>query len=112
MPAASGPVYVRRVPIVLREMTREAAEAVDVGERPDDLWFAEDYPTEFSTGVAQQVGGEGQIGPFFLQRAEDGVVIGEIGARSSTRTGRSRSGTRSSSPTGTAATRLRRSKRS
>jgi RimJ/RimL family protein N-acetyltransferase len=79
VPAAPGPVYVRRVSIVLREMTREAAEAVVAGERPDDLRFADDYPTEFSTGVAQQVGGEGQIGPFFLHRAEDEVVIGEIG---------------------------------
>ncbi len=67
------------MPIVLRTMTREAADAIVAGERPDDVRVADDYPTEFSVGVAQHVGSERQFGPFFLQRSEDDVVVGEIG---------------------------------
>jgi RimJ/RimL family protein N-acetyltransferase len=67
------------VAIVLREITREAAEAIVRGERPRDVQVAHDYPTEFSAGVAQYVGAEGQFGPFFVHRSEDGVVVGEIG---------------------------------
>jgi RimJ/RimL family protein N-acetyltransferase len=40
---------------------------------------ASDYPTEFSAGVAQGVGADGQFGPFLLHRSEDELVIGEIG---------------------------------
>jgi hypothetical protein len=40
---------------------------------------ADDYPTEFSAGAAQQVGVEGQLGAFFLHRSEDDIVVGEIG---------------------------------
>jgi RimJ/RimL family protein N-acetyltransferase len=67
------------VAIVLHEMTREAADAVLAGERPGDVRVADDYPTEFSAGVAQCVGAEGQFGPFLLHRSEDDVVVGEIG---------------------------------
>ena len=65
--------------IVLREMTRDAADAILAGERPGGVRVADDYPTEFSAGVAQCVGAVGQFGPYFLQRAEDDVVVGEIG---------------------------------
>src|SRR5262245_43976362 len=65
--------------IVLYEMTREAADAVRAGERPGDVRVADDYPTEFSVGVAQRVGAEGQFGPFLLCRSEDDLVVGEIG---------------------------------
>ena len=65
--------------IVLREMTREAADAILAGERPGGVRVADDYPTEFSVGVAQYVGVVGQLGPFFLQRSEDDLVVGEIG---------------------------------
>jgi RimJ/RimL family protein N-acetyltransferase len=65
--------------IVLREMTRDAADAVLAGERPDDVRVADDYPTEFSAGVAQAVGAERQFGPFFLHRSEDDLVVGELG---------------------------------
>ena len=41
--------------------------------------IADDYPTEFSAGVAQCVGAEGQFGPFFQHRSEDDLVVGEIG---------------------------------
>jgi RimJ/RimL family protein N-acetyltransferase len=65
--------------IVLREMAREAADAILAGGRPSDVRVADDYPTEFSAGVAQVVGAERQFGPFFLHRSEDDVVVGEIG---------------------------------
>jgi RimJ/RimL family protein N-acetyltransferase/ketosteroid isomerase-like protein len=65
--------------IVLREMTRVAADAILAGERPSDVRVADDYPTEFSAGVAQCVGAERQFGPFLLHRSEDDVVVGEIG---------------------------------
>ena len=65
--------------IVLREMTRDAANSILAGERPGDVRVADDYPTEFSAGVAQCVGAEGQFGPYFLHRPEDDLVVGEIG---------------------------------
>lgn len=67
------------VSITLSAMTRESADAILAGERPPDVRVADDYPTEFSAGVAQRVGGERQLGPFVLRRSEDEVVIGEIG---------------------------------
>src|ERR671924_934554 len=67
------------MPIVLHEMTRAAADALLAGERPGDMRVADDYPTEFSAGVAQCVGAERQFGPFFLHRSEDDLVVGEIG---------------------------------
>jgi RimJ/RimL family protein N-acetyltransferase len=68
--------------IVLHRMTREAAEAILAGERPREVRVADDYPTEFSSGVAEAALGadERQLGCFFLQRSEDDVVVGEIGA--------------------------------
>jgi len=65
--------------IVLRRMTREAADAILAGGRPTDVHVADDYPTEFSVGVAQCVGADRQFGPFFLHRSEDDLVVGEIG---------------------------------
>ena len=65
--------------IVLREMTRDAAEAILAGERPGGVRVAEDYPTEFSVGVAQYVGAVGQFGPYFIQSSDDDLVVGEIG---------------------------------
>ena len=67
------------MPIVLREVTRAAADAILAGEQPGEVRVADDYPTEFSAGVAQAVGAERQFGPFFLHRAEDELVVGEIG---------------------------------
>jgi len=64
--------------IELRQMTREAADAILAGERPGDVRVADDYPTEFSLGVARAVGTL-PFGPFFLHRSEDDVVVGEIG---------------------------------
>jgi len=65
--------------IVLREVTRGAADAILAGDLPGDVRVPDDYPTEFSAGVAQGVGAERQFGPFFLHRAEDDLVVGEIG---------------------------------
>ena len=65
--------------IVLREVTREAADAILAGERPANGRVADDYPTEFSAGMAQAVGTEGQF-HYFVHRLEDDVVVGEIGA--------------------------------
>ena len=65
--------------IVLRQMTRETADAILGGGRPTDVRVADDYPTEFSVGVAQCVGADRQFGPFVLHRAEDDLVVGEIG---------------------------------
>jgi RimJ/RimL family protein N-acetyltransferase len=66
--------------IVLRAMTREAAEAILAGERPRDVRVAEDYPTEFSAGMAQVLGAERQFGSYLVHRSEDDLVVGEIGA--------------------------------
>jgi RimJ/RimL family protein N-acetyltransferase len=63
----------------LREMSREAADAVLAGDPPPDVRVAQDHPTEFSVGVAQCVGAVGQFGPFFVHRPDDDVVVGEIG---------------------------------
>src|SRR5687767_11210054 len=65
--------------IVLREIAREAADAILAGGRPGDVRVADDYPTEFSAGVAQAVGAERRFGPYFLHRSEDDLVVGEIG---------------------------------
>ena len=66
--------------IELRVMTRETADAILAGERPADVRVADDYPTEFSAGVARALGAEGQLGPFLVHRSEDDLVVGEIGA--------------------------------
>jgi RimJ/RimL family protein N-acetyltransferase len=65
---------VRLVPV-----TRAAAEAIAAGRAPAGLPTAPDYPTEFSLGVARSLLDDGAE-PFFVQRAEDDVVVGEIGA--------------------------------
>ena len=65
--------------IVLGEITADAADAILAGKPPGDVRVAAGYPTEFSTGVAQAVGAERQFGPFFIHRAEDDLVVGEIG---------------------------------
>ena len=65
--------------VVLRKMSRETADAILAGGRPTDVNVADDYPTEFSGGVAQCVGAVGQFGPYFLQRPEDDLLVGEIG---------------------------------
>ena len=92
-------------------MTRDAADAILAGKRPGGV-VADDYPTEFSAGVAQCVGAVGQFGPYFLQRPEDDLVVGEIGGAFVVRRGQSRSATPWSSRSGTAGTRPRPSRHS
>jgi RimJ/RimL family protein N-acetyltransferase len=65
--------------IVLRPVGSEAGEALAAGQTPEDLPVASDYPTEFSTGIGQSVGAGTPLGPFFMHRVEDNVVVGEIG---------------------------------
>src|SRR5205085_6568610 len=65
--------------VTLRPISAEAAAAVLSGRRPPDVRLADDYPTEFSQGIARQVGRGSPLGPFFVHRSSDDVVIGEIG---------------------------------
>lgn len=67
------------MPIVLRRISAAAGEALRAGRIPEDVRVAADYPTEFSAGVGQHAGGDGALGPFFVHRTEDDVVVGEIG---------------------------------
>ncbi len=65
--------------VVLRPISESAARAVLAGRVPPGLRLAGDYPTEFSAEVAESVGGDDALGPFFMHRCEDDVVVGEIG---------------------------------
>jgi RimJ/RimL family protein N-acetyltransferase len=65
--------------IVLRPISPSAAEALRAGRRPDDVQVAADHPTEFSAGVGAAAGAGRALGPYFLHRSEDDVVVGEIG---------------------------------
>lgn len=49
------------------------------GRLPSDVQVAADFPTEFTVGVAGQVGRGSPLGPFFVHRGDDEVVVGEIG---------------------------------
>jgi len=68
--------------IVLRPISAAAGEALRTGRLPTDVKVAADYPTEFSAGVGQHAGSAGALGPFFLHRSDDDVVVGEIGGGS------------------------------
>jgi len=65
--------------IELVQVMPEAALAITQGATPPGLKVPDDYPTEFSMGIAQAVGNDGQVGPFFVRRRDDGVIVGEIG---------------------------------
>src|SRR5215207_483524 len=65
--------------VVLRPISAVAAEAILAGRAPEDVRVAPDYPTEISSGVAERVGAGARLGPYFVHRAEDDVVVGEIG---------------------------------
>jgi RimJ/RimL family protein N-acetyltransferase len=67
------------VSIVLRPISSDAARALLDGRQPDDVQVAPDHPTEFSLGIARNAGRNAPLGPFFLHRIEDDVVVGEIG---------------------------------
>jgi RimJ/RimL family protein N-acetyltransferase len=65
--------------VVLRPISGNASQDLGAGRKPRDVEVAADYPTEFSTGIGQSAGAPRALGPFFLHRAEDDVVVGEIG---------------------------------
>jgi RimJ/RimL family protein N-acetyltransferase len=65
--------------VVLRAISAPDARAILAGGRPASVRVPEDYPTEFSTGVAHSVADDGQWGSFFIARAPDDLVVGEIG---------------------------------
>jgi RimJ/RimL family protein N-acetyltransferase len=67
------------VSIVLRPISAAAAEDLRAGRKPADVQVAADYPTEFSAGIGKSVGAGRALGPFFLHRVQDDVVVGEIG---------------------------------
>lgn len=59
-------------------MTSATAAAILEGKRPPDISVAEDYPTEFSQGVAAQVAHGSDLGPYVIVLPE-AIVVGEIG---------------------------------
>jgi RimJ/RimL family protein N-acetyltransferase len=63
----------------LHRIGLDAAQAVTAGQLPDGLAVAEDYPTEFSSGIAGAVTNGSPLGPYFIHRAKDDVIVGEIG---------------------------------
>jgi anhydro-N-acetylmuramic acid kinase len=63
---------------VLREMTHDAAEAILAGKRPAKcVWPTTTRRSFRGRGAGRRR--RGAIGPFFLHRAEDDLVVGEIG---------------------------------
>jgi hypothetical protein len=66
--------------VVLTPISESAAAAIRAGHPPADVRVAPGYPSEFSVGVAEHVGDPAQLGPFFIQRLEDELVVGEIGS--------------------------------
>jgi hypothetical protein len=68
-------------------MPREVAEAILAGERPANVRVADDYPAEFSAGMAQAVAARGQfhclvhrfVAHTLLERPESGRVVEKAG---------------------------------
>jgi RimJ/RimL family protein N-acetyltransferase len=65
--------------VVLRPISTAAGAALSEGRAPEDVRVAADHPTEFSGAVGRRVGAGSPLGPYFMHRAEDDVVVGEIG---------------------------------
>jgi len=63
----------------LERMTKTMAAALLEGKPPSDVAVAEDYPTEFSQGVAAQVPNGSDLGPYVIYPTTESVVVGEIG---------------------------------
>jgi RimJ/RimL family protein N-acetyltransferase len=63
----------------LEQMSAATAAALLEGQRPLDVAVAEDYPTEFSQGVAAQVGAANGFGPHVIYPPTGSIVVGEIG---------------------------------
>jgi RimJ/RimL family protein N-acetyltransferase len=67
------------VDVALTPVSPAAAQAIRAGRRPPDVAVPDDYPTEFSMGIAEAAQKGQELGPFFIRRADDGLVVGEIG---------------------------------
>ncbi|MDB4975630.1 MAG: GCN5-related N-acetyltransferase [Myxococcaceae bacterium] len=65
--------------VELEPMTTTTAKALLEQQRPPDIPTAEDYPTEFSQGVAMQVASRSDLGPYVIYAPTDSIVVGEIG---------------------------------
>ncbi|MBX3125150.1 MAG: hypothetical protein KF718_00455 [Polyangiaceae bacterium] len=63
----------------LERMTTATAAALLEGGRPSDIPVADDYPSEFSRGVAEQVANGSDLGPYVIYELKDAIVVGEIG---------------------------------
>lgn len=63
----------------LERMSPATAAALLEGKRPSDIQVADDYPTEFSQGVAAQVESASDLGPYVIYAPSEAVVVGEIG---------------------------------
>ncbi|MFT3924383.1 MAG: GNAT family N-acetyltransferase [Myxococcales bacterium] len=60
-------------------MTATTAAALLEGKRPSDIRVADDYPSEFSQGVAAQVADGSDLGPYVIYPSTEAIVVGEIG---------------------------------
>src|SRR3954464_2589369 len=65
--------------IALLPVTQAAAADITAGRRPSAHDVPADYPTEFSLGIADSLGAAQGVGPFFIAREGDDMVVGEIG---------------------------------
>src|SRR5262245_12949716 len=65
--------------VELERMTAATAAALLEGRRPPDIQVADDYPTEFSQGVAAQVATGSDLGPYVIYAPAEALVVGEIG---------------------------------
>ena len=65
--------------VELVPITPEDAALMTAGQPPATRSVDPGYPTEFTAGIAAAVANASPLGPFFIVRASDGVVVGEIG---------------------------------
>lgn len=65
--------------VELLPISADAAAAILGGDSPPGQEVPDDYPSEFSAGVAGSAGRDGIVGPYFIRRLPDQMVVGEIG---------------------------------
>jgi ribosomal-protein-alanine N-acetyltransferase len=65
--------------VTLARVSPAAGECLRAGRRPPGLSVPDDYPTEFSAGIGEAALKGQELGPFFVRRVADGLVVGEIG---------------------------------
>jgi hypothetical protein len=71
----SGTVASTSTAVVLRPITVSAAREILAGKLPTGLQVASDYPTEFSIGIAQNTGRPSPLGPYFVHRSADDLIV-------------------------------------